>query len=129
MIFEKNPFTTADSMPKSFHLTPFSPTFEIHQPTLVLYGSCSGPLILMIQTRWTFFRVKLVFECEFEISWSLGPWDLRTPRPWYSWTSSLLHHLIILPLPSPISSSYSPPLIWVGMGEGGGAYFWYQIRC
>ena len=23
------------------------------------------------------FRVKLVFECDFEISWSLGPWD-----PW-----------------------------------------------
>ena len=28
------------------------------------------------QTRWTFFRVKLVFEFEFELSWSLGPWDL-----------------------------------------------------
>ena len=35
MIFEKNPFTTAVSMPKSFHLTPMSPTFEIHQPTLM----------------------------------------------------------------------------------------------
>ena len=35
MIFEKNPFTTAVSMPKSFHLTPMSPTFEIHQPTLI----------------------------------------------------------------------------------------------
>ena len=35
MIFEENPFTTAVSMPKSFHLTPMSPTFEIHQPTLV----------------------------------------------------------------------------------------------
>ena len=35
MIFEKNPFTTAVSMPKSFHLTPYSPTFEIHQPTLI----------------------------------------------------------------------------------------------
>ena len=28
-------------------------------------------------TRWTFFRVKLVFECDFEIYRSLGPWD-----PW-----------------------------------------------
>ena len=37
MIFEKNPFTTAVSMPKSFHLTPMSPTFEIHQPTLLGY--------------------------------------------------------------------------------------------
>ena len=35
MIFEKNPFTTAVSMPKSFHLTPCTPTFEIHQPTLM----------------------------------------------------------------------------------------------
>ena len=34
MIFEKNPITTTVSIPKSFHLTPFSPTFEIHQPTL-----------------------------------------------------------------------------------------------
>ena len=33
------------------------------------------------ETRWTFFRVKLVFECEFEISWSFGPWDLGTPGP------------------------------------------------
>ena len=34
-------------------------------------------------TRWTFFRVKLVFEFEFEISWSLGPLDLRTLGPWW----------------------------------------------
>ena len=38
MIFEKNPSTTAVSMPKSFHLTPMSPTFKIHQPTLVAHG-------------------------------------------------------------------------------------------
>ena len=36
LIFEKNPFTTAVSMPKSFHLTPCTPTFEIHQPTLMM---------------------------------------------------------------------------------------------
>ena len=36
MIFEKNPFTAAVSIPQSFHMTPFSPTFEIHQPTLVI---------------------------------------------------------------------------------------------
>ena len=35
LIFEKNPFTTAVSMPKGFHLTPEAPTFEIHQPTLM----------------------------------------------------------------------------------------------
>ena len=33
MIFEKNPFTTAVSIPKSFHLTPPSPTLKnIDQP-------------------------------------------------------------------------------------------------
>ena len=35
--------------------------------------------MLIIRTRWTFFRVKLVFE--FEISWSLGPWDPWTLEP------------------------------------------------
>ena len=40
------------------------------------------------QTRWTFFRVKLVFKCEFEISWSLGPWDFGTPGPWNPLTLS-----------------------------------------
>ena len=30
----------------------------------------------------TLFRVKLVFECEFKISWSLGPLDLWTFGPW-----------------------------------------------
>ena len=33
MIFEKNPFTTAVSIPKSFHLTPEAPTLKnIDQP-------------------------------------------------------------------------------------------------
>ena len=33
MIFEKNPFTTAVSIPKSFHLTPEAPTLKnINQP-------------------------------------------------------------------------------------------------
>ena len=47
-------------------------------------------------TRWTFFRVKLVFECEFEISCSLGPLDLRMDL----WTLG--------PLPSSNTSSYFP---------------------
>ena len=42
-----------------------------------------------LKARWTFFRVKLGFECEFEISWSFGPWDLWTPGPW-----TLLEHWI-----------------------------------
>ena len=53
-------------------------------------------------TRWTFFRVKLVFECEFEISWSLGPLDLGTPRPWNPWTLGLLD---LFPLPTPPHTS------------------------
>ena len=62
-------------------------------------------------TRWTFFRVKIVFECEFEISWTLGPWD--------PWTLGFLD-LFPLPPPPPVSSSYSPPLVWFGMGRGEG---------
>ena len=83
------------------------------------------------QTRWTFFRVKLVFECEFEITWSLGPWDLRTldlgtHGPWNLRTLGLLD---LIPPPTPlrtspyillppsISCSYSPPLVWFGYGR------------
>ena len=51
-----------------------------------------------ISTRWTFFRVKLVFEFEFEISWSSGPLDLWTQKPWDSWTLG--------PLPSSTTSTY-----------------------
>ena len=28
-----------------------------------------------LSTRWTCFKVKFVFEYDFEISWSLGTWD------------------------------------------------------
>ena len=57
-------------------------------------------------TRWTFFRVKLVFEYDFEISWSWGPWD--------SWTCSLLLYLLILPLTSSYLFQSLPPtlLLW-----------------
>ena len=54
------------------------------------------------KTRWIFFKVKLVFECEFEISWSLGPWDLGTPGPWNPWTLGLLD---LFPLPTPPHTS------------------------
>ena len=83
----------------------------------------------VIKTRWTFFRVKLVFECEFEISWSFGPWDLGTPGPWNPWTLGLLdlfppptppHISPYILLPPPISSSYSPPLVWFVYGVRGG---------
>ena len=51
----------------------------------------------------------------------LGPWDLRTPGLLDSWTSSFFQHLLLHPLlPPPISSSYSPPLVWFGMKGGGG---------
>ena len=47
------------------------------------------------KTRWTLFRVKLVFEFEFEISWSSGPLTLdpETLGLLDFGTSSLLHHL------------------------------------
>ena len=35
LIFEKNPFTTAVSIPKSFHLAQQAKYSEIHQPTLM----------------------------------------------------------------------------------------------
>ena len=87
------------------------------------FGNCSVDfqddlriLVLLKQTRWTFFRVKLVFECDFEICWSLGPWDLGTPGPWNPWTLGLLD---FFPPPTPfplhpITSSYSPLLVWFG---------------
>ena len=70
-------------------------------------------------TRWTFFRVKLVSECDFEMSWSLcllDPWTFG-PLPSSSTPSYFL-------LPPHISSSYSPPLVSFGMG-GGGVEFWH----
>ena len=79
-------------------------------------------------TRWTFFRVKLEFECDFEISWSFGPWD--------HWTLEPLDLGTLGPLPSANTSSYFPldPLtssylflllssfgiVWFGYGGGRG---------
>ena len=60
MIFEKNPFTTVVSMPKSFHLTPEAPTFEIHQPTLKGDGNDGEPDA----------RRKLEFEKKAKIGWN-----------------------------------------------------------
>ena len=64
MIFEENLFTTAVSIPKSFHLAPFLPTFEIHKPTLLCYTwshlySSSSPL-LQTQDRIEHFRLNKV---------------------------------------------------------------------
>ena len=56
-----------------------------------------------LATRWTFFRVTLVFEFEFEIFWSLGPWDIGTPG-----TLEPLDLGTLRPLPSSNSSSYFP---------------------
>ena len=75
-------------------------------------------LLNIQETRWTFFRVKLVFECEFEIYWSFGPLDLGTLGPWDSWTSSLLQHLLILPLTTSYILISLPPLVWFGYGGG-----------
>ena len=35
--------------------------------------SRKGKVLQKTKTRWTFFRVKLVFKCDFETSWSLRP--------------------------------------------------------
>ena len=50
------------------------------------------------ETRWTFFRVKLVFEFAFEISWSSGPFDPET--------FGLLDFRTLGPLPSSTTSTY-----------------------
>ena len=54
--------------------------------------------------------------------WSLGPLDLRTLGPSDSWTSSLLQHLLILPLTSSYLLLSLPPtlLLWYGLVRGGG---------
>ena len=63
----------------------------------------------------------------------LGPWDLGTPGPWNPLTLGLLdlfppptppHTSPYILLPPPISSSYSPPLVWFGYGGRGGCEFW-----
>ena len=106
-------------------------TMEFHGAVLQLVGEPVTNLVMVRLTRWTFFRVKLIFECEFKISWSLGPlgpwdpWDLGTPGtlgppdlgtlgPWDSLTSSLLQHLLIIPLTSYHLLLSLPPLVWFG---------------
>ena len=70
-------------------------------------------------TRWTFFRVKLVFECEMRYLgfWTLGPLDLWTlgPLPSFNISSYLLLNLfyILLSLPPTL-------LLWYGLVWGGG---------
>ena len=74
-------------------------------------------------TRWTFFRVKLVFEYDFEISWSFGlwnPWTFR-PRECQFFTSSLLHHLLIL-LPTSFLLVWFGK-VWYGLVWGGGVSY------
>ena len=53
---------------------------------------------------------------------TLGPLDLGTLGPWDSWTSSLLQHLLILPLTSSYLLLSLPPtlLLWYGLVKGGG---------
>ena len=99
------------------------------------------------ETRWTFFRVKLVFEYDFEISWSFGLWDHGTFRPMDLWILGLLNFglLDLFPIPPHphtfsyllISSSYyflPPPTLsyhllslpassWFGMDLYGLVWF------
>ena len=85
-------------------------------------------LILIDITRWTFFRVKLVVEFDFEISWSFGPLDHGFLGPWILgtldlWTLGLLDlGLLDLFPPQPLSHTFSYllplwyGLVWFGMG-------------
>ena len=68
------------------------------------------------QTRWTFFRVKLVFEYDFEISWSFGLWNPWTFRP-----RECQFFYLFPPPPPPHTSSYLLPLglVWYGLVWGG----------
>ena len=44
-------------------------TYSFTWHVFLIYFACSREEILKLKkTRWTFFRVKLVFECECEIS-------------------------------------------------------------
>ena len=65
----------------------------------------------LINTRWTFFRVKLVFEYDFETSWSWRPLDLLTlglpPNSFY----------FLLLLPTYFYLLFPPGLVWGG-GRG-----------
>ena len=51
---------------------------------------------------------------------TLGPLDHGTLGPWDSWTSSLLQHLLILPLTSSYLLLFLPPtlLLWYHCGTG-----------
>ena len=71
-----------------------------------LWRNSWSPLFFKTSTRWTFFRVKLVFKFELEISWSSGPLDLLTQRPWDSWTLGLCD-LFPPPPPPLIASSFT----------------------
>ena len=89
-----------------------------HQPS-VDWSDFTGVVqyIKWNQTRWTFFRVKLVFECDFEISWSLRPWDLGTLGPLSSSTTS---SYFLLPPPT--------LLLWYGLVWGGGWVLTLEIE-
>ena len=97
---------------KNFHnLLMLLNTFEI----------VSKKIVNLYKTRWTFFRVKLVFEYDLEICWSLCPWD--------PWTFGLLD---LFPPPLlPHTSSYLllslPPtlLLWYGLDWGKGGLSFY----
>ena len=115
-----------DSTPLDGSLSPLE--VQLFTVNCTIWGYFS-PLISKV-TRWTFFRDKLVFEFEFEISWSLGPLDLGTLGPWDSWTSALLQHLLIIPFTSSylLLSLPSTLLLWYGLVICGGGDELWQLR-
>ena len=79
-------------------------------------------------TIWTFFRVKLVFECDLRYLGRLGPWDLWTLEPLDTGTlgpprpATPPHTSPYIFLPPPFSSSYFSPFLWFWYG---GVELWH----
>ena len=102
--------STSTGCPKNFGLKPFLGILDQVFLGVTNISKTSKPDGPSLESCSMF-----VFECGFEISWSLGPLDPWTlgllelfPPPTSNTSSYIL-------LPPPVSSSYSPPLVWFGM--------------
>ena len=63
-IFEKNPFTTEVSIHKRVDLTPWIPTFKIHQPPLVMHVS----LGCLIKALFSKSKMNTPESCSFWVT-------------------------------------------------------------
>ena len=114
-------FDVKNFFTEDFHIHSFTEIEKSWWPisTNISTSMSLAGMSIWTKTRWTFFRDKLVFECEFEISWSLGPLDLGTLGPLPSSNTSSYFPL------HPLTSSYlflllsSFGMVWYE-GWGGG---------